>query len=135
MEGLVRQRVLAEHEETVGSVITAARTVARTLPDPVTDAETVAVPLAALLRERELLGEVLAMLDTGADALETVVAGDPVPAPPYLSVRSVGPVCRATLAGGRRLVIDLRVFAIERRPVRYRFAAPDPAACLRVRLR
>jgi hypothetical protein len=38
---------------------------------------------------------------------------EPVAAPPYVAVTSVGPVLRATLPGGR-LVVTVRVFAVER---------------------
>ena len=72
------------------------------------------------------------MLTTAADAVGETVEGSPVPAPPYLSVTSRGPVCRGTLSDGRRLVIELAVFEIERQPRRYVFSDPAPATCLSV---
>ncbi len=136
MHGTVRRCLLDTHGETIEAVIDTGRTVARALPEEdVSESTAVSRPLNALLAKRELPEELLAMLHTGAAAIDESVAGTPVPAPPYLVVTSVGPVCRATLSDGRRLVVSFRLFDIDRRPVWYRFADPDVETCLDVRIR
>ena len=136
MDGTVRRRLLDTHRENIEAVIDSAQTVARALPEEaVSESAAVSRPLGALLDKRDLHPELLAMPHTGAAALDESVAGTPVPAPPYLVVTGVGPVCRATLSDGRRLVVAFRLFDIDRRPVRYRFADPDAETCLDVRIR
>lgn len=136
MDGAVRRRLLDTHGETIEAVIDSGQTVARALPhEDVSESAAVSRPLNALIGKRKLRGELLAMLHTGAAAIDESVAGTPVPAPPYLVVTSVGPVCRATLSDGRRLVVTVRLFDVDRRPVRYRFADPDAETCLDVRIR
>lgn len=116
--------------------VDAARTVAAAWPDEtVRDPSAIAAPLERELRERGLVEDLLATLDTGAAAIDESIRGAPVPAPPYLSVTSRGPVCRATLSGGDRLVVEPVLFAVDRRPARYRFADPAVEECLRVHLR
>ena len=135
-ETAAREAIGDSHRETLAAAVDAGRTVARAWPDEtVSDADAVAGPLERVLRERELPADLLAMLDTGAAAVDASTRGAPVPAPPYLAVTSRGPVCRATLSDGRRLVVEPVLFEVERRPPRYRFADPDPEECLRVRLR
>jgi len=131
----VPSRVLAEHRATIEAVVDAGATVAEAIDRwPVTDGETIRLPLERLLRERGLLTPLLCTLDTGADAVGTEIQGQPVAAPPYLAVTSRGPICRATLAEGRRLVIEVSLFAVTTRPRRYQFREPDPETCLQVSL-
>jgi hypothetical protein len=61
---------------------------------------------------------------------------DPVPAPPYVVVTSVGPLLRATLEAGR-LVVTVRAFRVERGDggTRYVRDATDPSAAVAVELR
>ena len=135
-ETAAREAIGDSHWETLAAAVDTGRTVARAWPDEtVSDADAVAGPLERVLRERELPADLLAMLGTGAAAVDASIRGSPVPAPPYLAVTSRGPVCRATLSDGRRLVVEPVLFEVERRPPRYRFADPDPEECLRVRLR
>jgi hypothetical protein len=135
-ETATREAIGDSHQETLAAAVDAGRTVARAWPDEtVSDADAVADPLERVLWERELPADLLAMLGTGAAAVDASIRGSPVPAPPYLAVTSRGPVCRATLSDGRRLVVESVLFDVERRPPRYRFADPDPEECLRVRLR
>jgi hypothetical protein len=132
----VRQRILDEHRETVTGVVDTGTAVASAIEGwPVTDAGQIRQPLEGLLRERGLLAELLELLGTGADALDTEIRGRPVAAPPYLVVTSRGPLCRGTLAAGRRLVVELSLFAVDRRPRQYRFCDPDVEECLQVTLR
>jgi hypothetical protein len=71
-------------------------------------------------------------LSLEADALDTEIEPEPVPKAPYLVVTSRGPLCRETLTDGRRLVVELAVFAVERQPSRYRFRDPTVEECLQV---
>ena len=126
--------ILRAHRSSLAAVVDAGAAVAAGLPAPVTDPEAVRRSLDCHLRERDLPGELLAMLDTAADAVDGTIQGQPVAAPPYLTVTSRGPVCRATLGDGRRLVLTCAVFAVQRRPRRYTFRDPSPTACLEVSL-
>jgi len=131
-----RQQILAENRAVIRGVVDAGSDVAAAIDDwPVHDAATIRDPLSALLEDRDLLEPTLGLLDSGARALGTTIEGTPVPAPPYLTVTSRGPVCRATLADGRRLVVEMRLFEVARRPRRYRLAGPNPEECLDVTLR
>lgn len=127
--------ILRAHRSCLAAVVDAGVDVAAGLTEPVTDPEAVRGPLDRQLRERGLHRELLAVLDTAADAAGGTIQGQPVAAPPYLTVTSRGPVCRATLADGRRLVVTCALFAVERRPRRYTFRDPSPAECLEVSLR
>jgi len=127
--------ILRAHRPCLAAVVDAGADVAAGLTEPVTDPGAVRGPLDRQLRDRGLPGELLGMLDTAADAARGTVQGQPVAAPPYLTVTSRGPVCRATLADGRRLVVTCAVFAVERRPRRYTFRDPSPAECLEASLR
>lgn len=130
----VRERVLAEHRDTVAAVVEAGTSVAARVETwPVTDPDRLRGPLARELESRGLLDPLLGVLDTAVGTLDTSLRGDPVAAPPYLVVTSRGPLCRGTLADGRRLVVELSLFAVERRPRRYRFRDPAVGECLRVR--
>lgn len=132
----VHRRILDEHRETVAAVVDAGTAVAAAVDSwPVTDGTRLRRPLDGVLGERGLLAPLLAVLATGADALDTEIRGNPVTAPPYLVVTSRGPLCRGTLADGRRLVVELSLFAVETRPRRYRFRDPTVEDCLQVTLR
>lgn len=135
-EATVRRRLLDDHREPIAATVEAARAVADAWEDDsVTDAARITEPLARRLRERGLDRALLALLPAGADALGTAVAGEPVTALPYLAVTGRGPVVRATLADGCRLVVTVAPFAVAgRRPARYRFRDLDPAAALEVEL-
>lgn len=135
-ERTVRERLLDAHAETLAATAAACREVAAAWDDDVVaDSALVTEPLEALLRERGLAVALLDLLTTGAAALDSSIRGDPVAAPPYLAITGRGPVLRATLADGRRLVVTVELFAIERRPTRYRFRDPEPADGLSAALR
>lgn len=132
----VRERLRDAHAETLAATVDAGREIAGTWErDAVRDSARITEPLEALLRERGLDAALLDLLATGAEALDAAIQGDPVPAPPYLAITGRGPVLRATLADGRRLVVTVGPFEIERRPTRYRFRDPGPADALSVDLR
>lgn len=128
----LNREILETHGDLIGAVIDSAAELAGVIDSwPVSDPETIRVPLEQSLRADGLLDPLLGMLETGAGALGETIQGQPVAAPPYLVVTSRGPMCRGTLSNGRRLVIELRLFAVEG-PRTYRFRAPDPESCLRV---
>lgn len=125
--------LLADHSQTIEAVIDAAETVAT--DGPYTEPARLRDSLTAELQARGLQEPILGLLGTAADAAGAQIQGAPIPAPPYLSVTSRGPVCRGTLADGQRLVVELVAFAVERQPRRYVFADPAPVECLTVSLR
>jgi len=125
--------MLEEHHGTVAAVLEAGTAVASGLDGrTATDGNRIRQPLDRLLEDRGLRARLLALLPTGADELGTTVRGRPVAAPPYLVVTSRGPLCRATLADGTRLVVELSVFSVARRPRQYRFRDPTVEECLQV---
>ena len=126
----VHEQVLCAHRGCIAAVIDAGATVAAGLEEPVTDPAAVREPFDRQLREQGLDEELLGLLDTAVNAVNGERRGEPVAAPPYLAVTSRGPVCRATLTDGRRLVVLLAAFEVRRRPRRYRFRDPSPAECL-----
>jgi hypothetical protein len=129
----VRQEILTTHYETVSAVIDAGRSIETTVDDwPVSDPRVIREPLERLLRDWGLLEPLLEILESVADALDRAIEGKPVTSPPYLAVTSQGPVCRATLSDNRRLIVELVLFDVQRRPRGYRFRDPEPAECLRI---
>jgi hypothetical protein len=131
-----RQQILSEHSETVTAVIETAERVATAIDDwPISDPKQIRLPLEQLLEERGLREPLLGVLKTCANALDAEIQGQPVASSPYLAVTSTGVVCRATLSGGGRLVIELVLFEAETRPPRYRFLAPTVHECLQIQIR
>ena len=127
----VRRRVLRNHRETLAATIDAGETVAAAWPaETVSDGDAITGPLGALLDERALPPALLDVLATAVAATGGTLQADPVPAPPYFVVTSRGPVVRATLTDGRRLVVELELFGVDRRPTTYRFLDPTPEECL-----
>jgi len=92
-------------------------------------------PLGQFLTARDLKTQLVTILEDGARLLDDPIQGMPVPAPPYLVVTSRGPICRASLASGDRLVITVSLFAVDTSPRAYRFLDPTPEESLTVRLR
>jgi hypothetical protein len=130
-----RRRLLAAHADTIKEVINAGTAVTAALEEwPVTDGTAIRVPLNRLLKERGLPGPLLSTLETTAATLGEEISGAPVAAPPYYVVTSRGPLCRGTLAGGRRLVIEFELFEVKTRPRRYCFCEPSPKECLQITL-
>lgn len=132
----VRERVRSEFGGMLADLVDAGRGVADSWEDDtVHSAAIVRAPLAAAIRRRGLTGALLGSLQAGAAVLNADIQGRPVPASPYLVVTSRGPLCRGTLADGRRLVLAFVLFGVDRRPRRYRFLDPVPGECLDVNLR
>ncbi|MGM0718692.1 MAG: hypothetical protein ACQET5_16320 [Halobacteriota archaeon] len=131
----IRRQLLAAHAETVGDVVDTGAAVAAAIEKwPVTDGDAIQIPLDRLLRRRGLRTQLLATLETGAEAIGEEIRGAPVAAPPYLVVTSRGPLCRGTLTDGRRLVIEFELFEVETQPRRYCFCDPGPEECLQITL-
>jgi hypothetical protein len=131
----LRRQILAAHTDTIRDVIDAGTAVTTAIEEwPATDGTAIRVPLDRLLQERELRTPLLAILEATAATLDEELRGAPVAAPPYYVVTSCGPLCRGTLADGRRLVIKFGLFEVERRPRRYRFCEPSPKECLQITL-
>lgn len=132
----IRTELVEAHGATLAATVDAARAVVVGWDgDAVGDPDRITAFLEGELRDRGLATDLLALLHTGADVLDTEVQGDPVAAPPYLAVTGRGPVVRATLGDGRRLVVVVSLFAVERDPTRYRFRDPGIEAVLGVDLR
>lgn len=132
----VQERVRSEFDGMLADLVDAGREVADSWgDDAVSSAAMVSAPLEEAIRGRGLAEALLGSLGAGAAALDSEVQGRPVPAPPYLVVTSRGPLCRGTLADGRRLVLTFVLFVVDRRPSRYRFLDPRPEECLDVNLR
>lgn len=129
----IEGRVLATHRGTIADVCEAGRAVAASWPTPtVSGSDRVTEPLARQIDDAGLPEALLGVLETAVDATDHRMVGTPVPAPPYLVVTSRGPVCRATLDDGQRLVLLFELFAVDRRPRTYRFRDPSPDCCLQV---
>lgn len=131
----LRRRLLAAHADTIKEVVNAGTAVTTAIEEwPVADGTVIRVPLDRLLKERGLPTPLLATLETTAATLDEEIRGAPVDAPPYYVVTSRGPLCRGTLADGRRLVIEFELFEVQTRPRRYRFCEPSPNECLQITL-
>ena len=126
----VRRRLRADHAATLDRVWRAADDVTAGWASPPTDRAAVVDPLEQRLGE-DTRQELLGLLSTAVEALGETLPADPVPAPPYLVVTSVGPVLRATLSEWR-LVVELRAFAVDRDGDRATYRRGDDT--LRVRL-
>jgi len=119
----VRAHLLGERRELVVTVRDCADAVAAGWTDAsTTDRGAVVEPLRATLERAGVLAEFPTVLRECVAATGGRLQAEPVAAPPYVVVTSVGPVLRATLDGGR-LVVTLRVFALKRggggSPARY----------------
>ncbi|MFB6207233.1 MAG: hypothetical protein ABEJ05_11980 [Haloglomus sp.] len=102
-----------------------------------TDAADVTGPLRATLDRAGVLARFPSVLRECVAAAGGSLQADPVAAPPYVVVTSVGPLLRATLADDR-LVVTLRVFEVERTddgPPRYVRTERDPEAITDVEVR
>ncbi|MEF8840838.1 MAG: hypothetical protein V5A62_04340 [Haloarculaceae archaeon] len=135
----VREHLLGHRRGTVEATVECAGCVAAAWPGAeTTDRERVVDPLRAALSEAGLLGAYPSVLVECVAAAGGELRAEPVAAPPYVTVTSVGPVLRATLDGGR-LVVTLGVFDVEReagdgRP-RYVRGVATPEAAVRVEVR
>lgn len=109
-----REHLLDDRRGVVEATVECADAVAAPWPaEGATDRNEVVDPLRATLSEAGLLGTYPSVLAECVAAAGGELRAEPVPAPPYVTVTSVGPVLRATLDPGR-LVVTLAVFEVER---------------------
>ena len=134
-ERAVREYVLDTHEELLERTLACADCVAESWDgDATTDRQLVVEPFERTLQRGDVIDRLPTVLVDAVAALGEDLPAEPVAAPPYLAVTSVGPVLRATLSGAR-LVVTIQVFAIERDPVRYVRGATTPTEALHVALK
>lgn len=130
-----RRRLLADHRQTLRRVLECADAVAAAWPrGGTTSAAAVAGPLSAALDGAGVTERLPALLADAATAGGGSLRAEPVAAPPYVAVTSVGPVLRGPVGRGR-LVATVRTFRVERDPVRYVRGPATPEAALEVALR
>ncbi|WP_276258661.1 hypothetical protein [Haloglomus litoreum] len=135
----VRAHLLDERRALIATVADCADAVAAGWDgESTTDPDLVTGPLRATLERAGVLGEFPTVLRECVTAAGGRLRAEPVPAPPYVVVTSVGPVLRATLEDGR-LVVTLRTFAVERPeeggPARYVRTGLDEAGMVDVAVR
>ncbi len=134
-ESTLREYVLDTHEGLLATVLDCADCVIQSWDgDATTDRQHVVEPFERALQRRDVIGRLPTVLVDAVAALDESLSAEPVAAPPYLAITSVGPVLRATLSSAR-LVITMQVFAIERDPVRYVRGPATPADALSVALK
>jgi hypothetical protein len=137
--GAAREHLLTDRRAVVEETVERAGRVASSWPgEGATDRELVVEPFRAVLSEAGLLAAYPSVLAECVAAAGGELRAEPVPAPPYVTVTSVGPVLRATLDGGR-LVVTLAVFDVWRdagdgRP-RYVRGATTPEGAVRAEVR
>lgn len=112
-----RRRIQTEWQSVVRGVDDCADRVA----DPwdtsrTTNPDRVVAPLRTGLEEAGLLEGLASLLADAVAAADCELPASPVPAPPYVTVTSRGPVLRATIDRGR-LVVRLEAFEVVRAPV------------------
>ena len=134
-EQVVRRAVLDDHESLLETILDCADGVAASWDDEgTTERRCVVEPFENALAEHDVTGRLPALLTDAVAALGEELPAEPVAAPPYLTITSVGPVLRATLADAR-LVMTIRSFVIERDPTRYVRGATTPSKALAVDLK
>ena len=111
----VRTQLREERGDLVAAVLDCADAVVAGRDDTTTEATRVAEPLRATLERAGVLETLPAVLAECVAVAGGRLRAEPVAAPPYVVVTSVGPVLRATL-DEERLVATLRAFRVERGP-------------------
>jgi hypothetical protein len=109
-----RAHLLGERRDCLATVADCADAVAAGWDgESTTDPDEVVGPLRATLERAGVWSEFPTVLRECVAAAGGRLRAEPVAAPPYVVATSVGPVLRATL-DEERLVVTLRVFAVER---------------------
>lgn len=121
----VRAYLLSDHRDLIEGILACADELAG-------PADGLDNRLRACLQERGLLHRLPDVLRGAVAAAGGELRAQPVAAPPYVVVTSVGPILRATLDGGR-LVVGVRVF--RREDGAYVRSAETPEEALVVELR
>ncbi|EMA49888.1 hypothetical protein [Halococcus salifodinae] len=131
----VREHLLTTHADLLDAVLACADAVADSWDGATTsDRAAVVDPFKRALDRAGVLNRLAAALAGAVDTLDEELPAQPVAAPPYVAITSVGPVLRATL-DSERLVVTIHAFAVERDPTRYVRGPADPADALAVELR
>ena len=131
----VREHVLDGHATLLAETFDCADAVANSWDGTTTSKRGAVVgPFAAALDRARITDRLPAVLVDAVGVLGEELPSEPVAAPPYVAITSVGPVLRATL-DTERLVITIRTFEVERDPTRYARRAGGPADALRVELK
>lgn len=129
---VVRKYVLDSHEKLLETVLACADGVVESWDsEATTERRAVVDPFERALDISGVTDRFPALLVGAVRALGAELPAEPVPAPPYLTITSTGPVLRATLDSGR-LVISIRAFDVERDPTRYVRGPTDPESALTV---
>jgi hypothetical protein len=134
-ESVVREYVLENHGALLETVLGCADGVAESWDGTATsDRQRVVEPFERALHRGDVIDRLPVVLAGAVDVLDENLPAEPVAAPPYLTVTSVGPVLRATLSSAR-LVVTIHAFAIERDPTQYVRGPATPADALCVALK
>ena len=137
-ERAVRSHLVETRAGFLRTVAACADRAAAGWDDPPTDGRAVADALRDELAAAGVLERCPGVLVDAAAAAGHRLAADPVPAPPYVTVTSLGPVLRAPLPTGR-LVVTVEAFTVERGgpagAIRYVRRDADPTASVAVSFR
>lgn len=130
-----RAAILDAHEGTLDAILACADRVSADWPTAgASDPDAVRPELATALAAADIPDRLTSLLRDAVVAGGGTLAGTPVGAPPYVVVTSLGPLLRGPLVEGR-LVIQIRVFAVQRDRVRYVRSSTTPADAVRVTCR
>lgn len=132
-----RRYLLAEHRPLVATTLDCADAVAADWErSRVSDGDRIAGPLRAALDRAGVLAACPGALRGAIEAAGYEPTAEPVAAPPYVVVTSIGLLLRATVGDGR-LVATVAAFRVERSAdgPRYRRGAETPETALSVALR
>lgn len=137
---VARAHLLAEHREPFAMVLDCADRVTedwdgRDAQPSTTDRDVVTGSLRAALAETGVLERFPAVLRAAVVAGGGTLQGEPVAAPPYVTVASRGPILRGPVGPDRRIVIACEVFDVAPRPRRYVRGASTVEEALSVTVR
>lgn len=105
----VHEHLLSEHRTLITTVLACADSVA----EPADRSLSPADPLYEQLDRANVIERLPTVLADTVTLLGSPLTAEPVAAPPYVVVTSVGPIMRATLED-RRLVITIEAFRVNR---------------------
>lgn len=108
----VQRRIRARHEQTLAQVEACADDVVATWEGrSTTESGTLRQALETELRNRGVISDFPDILMTAIQTLGYELSVEPVAAPPYVTVSSLGPVLRGAVSEGR-VVITIGVFKV-----------------------
>ena len=136
MTDAVQSALCESHRETLQATVALGRHVADSWEtDRVRSSRPITEPFRRGMVASGLDKRLIRLLVDAVSASGGQLGGQPVAAPPYLVAASRGPICRATMRDGRRLVVELQLFGVERNPRSYVFLNPSPEECLQVEVK